>query len=647
MIKKEFDEFPFPQIAAFLRQIAPFDTLHTDELMRTVLRMEIAYAPRGEIIMKQGGAAADFLFIIHVGSVRITMSGDAGEEILADTRGEGDHFGDASILQGTQSFAEIVALEDTILYLIPAEAFKRLVDTYPAFERTFRFPLAKYIKGACESTNRLLSQPDASRTINLESFLIGKSVSDLMVKNILTCSPDTSIRNAAGKMTEKQASSIVILNDTGMPLGILTNRDLRSKVVAEGRCVEDRVTDVMSRDLYTVDSKTNAIDALLYMSRHDVRHLLITEEKSLVGVVSEHDFQMEIGSSPLGIMGQIEKADMVSQLSHMRPKIENVLEMLFIQGISIDKIVSLISEINDRVTSKILHLTEAEMKDSGMGCVPVSYCWMALGSEGRREQTTLTDQDNALAFVDVQQEDEERVRNWFHAFSGRVVDNLVQYGIPRCPGGMMASNPSWCLSEKKWQATFLDWIAHPEPLVVALSMIFFDFRAVQAGAEFVEHLRKEILEAIQRNYWSFIVHAAQEALQNSPPIGFFREFIVERSGEHQHQLDLKRRGMRPIVEASRIKALSLGIHATNTLERLAGIHESGDLEEGLYSDIHEAYNLINRLRIGQYLDAKALQQEPDNFIDPRRLNSLQRSMLKECFMAIDRFQKKLLLPYMR
>jgi len=167
-------EFPFPQIAAFLQKIAPFDTLPSDELIRIVSRMEIAYAPRGEIIMAQGGPAADFLYIINVGSVRITMSGDTGEELLADIRGEGDHFGDASILQGTQSFAEITALEDTILYLLPADAFKWLVDTYPAFERTFRFPLAKYIKEACESTNRLLSQPDASRTINLESFLIGK-----------------------------------------------------------------------------------------------------------------------------------------------------------------------------------------------------------------------------------------------------------------------------------------------------------------------------------------------------------------------------------------------------------------------------------------------------------------------------------------
>jgi len=647
MMNTGSNEFPFPQIAAFLQKIAPFDTLPSDELIRIVSRMEIAYAPRGEIIMAQGGPAADFLYIINVGSVRITMSGDTGEELLADIRGEGDHFGDASILQGTQSFAEITALEDTILYLLPADAFKWLVDTYPAFERTFRFPLAKYIKEACESTNRLLSQPDASRTINLESFLIGKIAADLMIKNILTCTPGTSIRCAARKMTEKQASSIVILDDTGMPSGILTNRDLRSKVVAQGRCVDDDVAKVMSSDLYTVDSKTNAFDALLYMSRHDVRHLLITEEKLLVGVVSEHDFQMEIGSSPLGIMGQIEKADTVSQLSLLRPKIENVLEMLFIQGISIDKIVSLISEINDRVTSKILHLTEAEMKDNGMGSVPVSYCWMALGSEGRREQTILTDQDNALAFVDVPQEDEERAQNWFHSFSGRVVDNLVQCGIPRCPGGMMASNPAWCLSEKKWQTTFLDWIAHPEPWVGAWSRRFFDFRAIRTGAEFVHRLQNEILEAIQRNYWSFLVHAAREALQNSPPIGFFREFIVERSGEHQNQLDLKRRGMRPIVEAARIKALALGIHATNTLERLAEIKMSGDLEEGLYSDIHEAYNLINRLRIGQYLDAKALHQQPDNFIDPRRLNSLQRSMLKECFMAIDRFQKKLLLPYVR
>lgn len=639
-------DFPFSQIKEFLKKAVPFDSLSDDELIRTISQMEIAYYPRGAIIVAQGSGSRDYLYIIHVGSVRITMVGDDGVEVLTDIRGEGDIFGNASILQGTESFADITATEDSILYLLPAELFKQLVNSHPVFERTFRFSLANYIKGACETKYRQLSQPDGTRTINLDSFLVGKSVADLMVKNIITCTPNISIRDAAKKMTGNQASSIVIINEAGAPSGIMTNRDLRSEVVAKGRSVDDKITEVMNSVLYAVDSKTYAFDALLYMSRHGIRHLLVTEEGHVVGIVSEHDFQMELGSSPLGIIAQIEKAETIDNLVRLRPKIDNVLEMLLMQGIPIDKTVSLITGINDRVTSQILYLTELKMKEYGMGSVPVPYCWMALGSEGRREQTLLTDQDNALSFTDIPKGNEENVRNWFLAFSEGVVNGLVRYGIPRCPGGIMASNPSWCQSEKKWQTTFLNWISRPDPLAVALSMIFFDFRAIHAGTEFLDGLRKELHDAIKRKR-HLLEHSAQEALNNPPPIGFFREFIVERSGEHKNQLDLKRRGLRPIIEVARIKALDLGVNMTNTLERLAAINDEGILDDGLYSDIQETYNFINHLRIDRYLDAKAVNHEPDNFINPLSLNNLQRNMLKESFIAIARLQKKLLNSYIR
>lgn len=172
-------------------------------------------------------------------------------------------------------------------------------------------------------------------------------------------------------------------------------------------------------------------------------------------------------------------------------------------------------------------------------------------------------------------------------------------------------------------------------------MIFFDFRAIHAGTAFLHHLRSEHHEAIKK-HGAFLREAALESLKYPPPIGFFREFIVDRSGEHNHQLDLKKRGLRPIIEAARIQALNTGIDATNTLERLAAINKAGILGDSLYLDIKEAYNLINHLRIVRYLDARAKNQQPDNFIDPRSLNSLQRNMLKESFVAIARLQKNLL-----
>lgn len=639
------DEFPFPQIGDFLRKVMPFDTLDDGELARIVSRIEIAYYPRGTVIVRQGSPSPDFLYIVHVGSVRITISGGGGEEILTDFRGEADAFGGASILQGSESLAEITATEDSILYLLPADVFRHLVNTNPAFERTFKFSLANYIKGACDSRYRQLSQPDGTRTINLDFFLAGKLVSDLMVRNLVTCGPDMSIRDAAAKMTRNQVSSIVVTDGRGTPLGVMTNRDLRSRVVAEGRSGDESVSGVMNRALHSVDRKTYAIDALLHMSEHHIRHLLVMDGDSAAGILSEHDFQVEVGSSPLGIIAQIEKAQTVDHLARLRKRIDNVLEMLLMQGVPVDKVVSLVTGINDRVTQRVLSLVEHAMADSGMGPAPVPYCWMALGSEGRREQTLLTDQDNSLSYADVPGEDGERVRRWFLAFSEGVVDGLVLYGIPRCPGGIMASNPSWCQPEGKWRETFSKWVLRPDPLAVMLSMIFFDFRAVHGGTEFIAGLREE-LHGNLRKKKTILELSAREALENPPPIGFFREFIVERSGEHRNQLDLKRRGLRPVIEAARIRALDLGVDRTNTMERLEAVRDAGILDDGLYSDIREAYHFMNRLRIDRYLDAVAMNRDPDNFIDPATLNSLQRNMLKESFSAVARLQKKLLGGYL-
>jgi len=477
-----------------------------------------------------------------------------------------------------------------------------------------------------------------------DMFLAGKLVSDLMVTDVLTCTPTTSIRGAAQRMSRLRVASIIIKGEGDIPVGILTDRDLREKVLAEGHNINAPVTEVMSHPLYTIHGQAYAFDALLDMSRHGVSHLLVTEDDRLIGIISDHDFRLEVGSSPVGVIGDIEKSQSVDELISTRLKIDHVREMVLRHGGSAKKMVQLVSELNDRVTRRLLVLTEQEIEERGMGHPPVPYCWISLGSEGRLEQTLRTDQDNALAFIDVPQKDREEVKQWFIRFSEQVVEGLVRYGFPRCPGGIMASNPRWCQTEAQWKRTFLGWVDDPNPLTLRMSTIFFDFRALYAGTDFLETLRHRLNESVKRNRL-FLRFMAKNVLYNRPPLGFLRQFVVEKSGEHKNKLNLKMRGLTPIVDCARVMALDLGISTTNTLERLDEIKNRGVLNHEFHSDLQEAYNFISYLRISRHLEARSRGEEPDNFVNPATLNSLQRKMLKESFFVINRLQEMLEFRY--
>jgi CBS domain-containing protein len=312
--------------------------------------------------------------------------------------------------------------------------------------------------------------------------------------------------------------------------------------------------------------------------------------------------------------------------------------MMLRQGGPVKQLVALVTGLNDRLTLRMLELIEKEMENKGFGKPPAPYGWLAFGSEGRMEQTLHTDQDNALFFSNPSDRDEAECKTWFLRFSEQVVDALVRSGIPPCPGGIMASNPKWCQTEDHWRDSFLTWITKPNPDTLLMASIFFDFRPIYAGTEFPHILRDLLLKAI-RKHRLFIRFMAKIALSNRPPLSLLKRFVVEKSGEHKNKFDLKMRGLTPVVDAARVLSLDLGIKTQNTLDRLAEINQRGVIDNDFYADLRETYDFIVYLQISRHLDALAKGEEPNNFIDPGSLNSLQRKMLKESFAVINRLQK--------
>jgi len=629
---------PFPRMLEFLRSVTPFDTLDIDELTHLVSRMEIAFFPGGQRIVNKGDPAFRYLYIIQQGAVSISLLDDHDEELLIDVRGEGDYFGASSLLQDKPAMFNISAHQDLIALVLPAEELKQLVSKYPVFHRYFDSSLARTFQAVRQSTEFQRPQPIGKTAINLNLFMTGKRAADLMSKNVLSCAPNVSVRTAARLMAQRRVSSIVITESNLYPLGILTDNDLRTKVLAADISPDVAVAEIMSQPVHTVAPDTYAFDVLLSMSHHGVRLLVVLENDRMIGIISEHDLQMETGYSPVQIVGEIQRTESLETLISMGPKIDSVLEMMLRQGGPVKQLVALVTELNDRLTVRMLKVVEKEMENKGFGKPPAPYGWLAFGSEGRMEQTLYTDQDNALFFSNPSDRDDAECKTWFLRFSERVVDALVRSGIPPCPGGVMASNPKWCQPENRWRDTFLEWITEPNPHTLLMASIFFDFRPIYSSTDFPDILKDLLFKAI-RKHRLFIRFMAKIALTNRPPMSLLKRFVVEKCGEHKNQFDLKMRGLTPVVDAARVLSLDLGIKTQNTLGRLAEINQRGVIGNEFHADLREAYDFIVYLQISRHLDALAKGEAPDNFINPGSLNSLQRKMLKESFSVIRRLQR--------
>jgi CBS domain-containing protein len=667
-------EFPFQRVLEFVRQAVPFDALPPEELERAVAAMEIAYFPKGQAVITEGGPPADHLYLIHSGSAKVVLAGGGGEgreekpaqpgdgregssEILVDIRGEGDTFGAVSLLQGSQALFTVIAREDLICYCLPAQAFRRLVEAHPAFDRHFSQGLARNLEAVRRGgAGDRARQAAGLGGYSLEAALVRSPVSELMSRPVLSCLPATPVRAAARRMSQRRVGSMVVADEGGHPLGVLTDTDLRVRVVSAGRDLDEPIADFMSRPVLTIAPEALGLEALITMSRHGVHHLVVVEDGRMVGVVCDHDLQTVAGMSPVGVVADIQKVDSVDELVQLHRKMDRVLENLLRQGGSARTMLELVTEFNDRLTLKLIELTESAMEHQGRGRPPVPYVWTALGSEGRREQTLRTDQDNALVFANLPEERAAGVQRWFLEFAGRVVDGLEACGFPRCRGGVMANNPRWCQTQKAWRRTFLGWVRDPKPETLRLASIFFDFRPIYAEADFLDKLESALRHAIEGNAL-FLRFLAKNALYNRPPLGFLRQFVVSKEGEHKNKLDLKLSGLTPIVDAVRVLALDQGVDqaqararlheispralVTNTLDRLEEITRRGLVKPELAEDLREAFSFITILRITHHLEARARGEVPDNHVDPASLNSLQRKMLKESFGVITKLQELL------
>jgi CBS domain-containing protein len=472
-----------------------------------------------------------------------------------------------------------------------------------------------------------------------ELSLLVRPVRELLHGPAATCAPATSVAEAAGLM--RQDTAVIVLDGDGAPLGIVTDRDLRIRIVVARRdAAATAVADVMSAPVVTIAAGALAFEALLEMTRRQIHHLVVVEDGRPVGVLASDDVVGARTTHPVSLAREIARAPSREALARLAGSVSGLVERLVDDGAGAGEIAHIVAELNDRIVVRVLAQAEAALAERGQGPPPVAYGWMVFGSEGRREQTLRTDQDNGLVYGDPAPDQGEAVARYFGALAGEVVAGLLAVGFPPCPGGAMASNPRWCQPLATWTAYFRDWMAHPTHEHVLAASMYFDLRSVGGAPELGAALAALVQEEAPRQR-RFLTAMASDVVDRRLPLGPLGGLRLPWSGARRGTLDLKGAGGLQLVGAGRVHALELGLRETGTIERFAGAGARGLYTPAEVAEITDAHDDLLRLRLARQLDCRSQGLPPDNRVNVRRLSHRNHVLLQEALRTVGRVQGKL------
>ena len=472
----------------------------------------------------------------------------------------------------------------------------------------------------------------ASATTDPALNLMATPVSALLRRGPVTLSPDTSIREAARTMSEQRVSSVLIV-EQNLLFGLVTDRDLRNRVIAAGLDTARPIADIATLAPMSIDVKAPAFDALLLMARHAIHHVPVLDGQRIVGMITATDLTEQQSTSAVYLAGDIYKQSTVEGLQSVAAKIGRLQQSLAAAQASAYSTGHIITTITDAITTRLLQLGEARL-----GPPPVDYVWVAAGSQARNEQTAKSDQDNCMVLDDAYNETVHG--DYFKALASFVCDGLNACGYVYCPGEMMAMTAQWRQPRRRWIECFTDWTSHPDPTALMLTCVFFDMRAIHGNHALLDDVRRHVLQMTRGNT-IFLAHLVGNALLREPPLGMFKGIATIRSGEHKGAVDLKHNGVVPVVDMARIYALAGGDADTNTHDRLRAAMANGALNEKNARDLQDALEFLAFLRIQHQTRQMAAGHPPDNHLHPQDLSNFEQSQLKDAFVVVQSMQKAL------
>lgn len=614
-----------------LTRFAPFDNMEREHLTWLVQRLKLAYYGKGEIVLGPDAGPVRTFYIIKQGVI------DAEQDVVRAQDNatwlelhEGECFPLGALLSRRAVASTYRAGRDTFCFELEAADFHELLRVSEPFHDF----CTRRIANLLEQSKQALQAQYAKSSSDQQSM--SSTLASLIRREPVSCAPETPLRTVLETMHKLGIGSMIAVDEKKKPVGIFTLHDVLDRVALAGISLDTALSAVMSPNPLTLPPNALAHDAALVMAKHGFRHLLVEADGQLKGLISEKDLFSLQRVGLRQISGAIRNAQALDTLKHSAADIRQLAHNMLAQGVAAEQLTQIISTLNDLLTSRIIEL---ELR-ADAAARAVDFCWLALGSEGRLEQTLNTDQDNGILFAASESDDLEAIRGVLLPFAKRVNLALAACGFPLCNGEVMASNPKWCLSLEEWKHTFANWIDHGDPMALLYSTIFFDFRPLH-GADHLAFELREWLRDVARKNTRFLHQMAANALRNRPPTGSILDYFTGQAGD----LDLKLSGITPFVDAARIFSLAVGGKETNTLQRLREIMEPLHIGPQDAEAWSEAFLFIQLLRLRLHHAQCQRQETLSNKVDPDSFNQLDQRILKEAFRQARKLQTKLALEY--
>ena len=617
----------------FLHKFPPFNQMDTAHLAFLVEHCQLRFYAEGDSIIKPSDGPVEHFYIVKQGRVHGERPHSArrGTETTFEITA-GECFPLAALIGERATRTEHLAAEDTFCLLPAKHAFIKLF----AVSNPLRDFALRGVSSLLDQVNQQV-QLRAVETLGAQ-YSLDTRLGELAMRQPIGCAPDTPLRDAVRLMHEQHVGSIVVLDPADKPLGIFTLRDLR-RVVADGVDLAQPIDNLMTPNPFHLAPDASAFDAAIAMTERHIAHVCLVEHEKLCGVISERDLFSLQRVDLVHLARTIRHAGKVETLAGLRSDIRLLVDRMLAHGASSTQITHIVTLLNDHTVCRVIELTLEDMGDPG-----IPFTWLCFGSEGRREQTLHTDQDNGILFEAENASEAATIRERLLPIAREINQRLAQCGFTLCKGNIMAGNPELCLSRQEWSRRFAGFVLEATPENLLGSSIYFDLRTIWGPDEGCEQLRSELLGRVASNSL-FQKMLAENALRQRPPVGRFRDFVVARSGADKDTLDLKVQGLTPFVDGARLLALANGISAVGTLERLRALITKGVIDALDGAAYEEAYHFIQQTRMQQH-QLQARDELPySNRVDPDHLNHLDRRILRESFRQAQRLQSSLAMRY--
>ncbi|MBJ7537881.1 DUF294 nucleotidyltransferase-like domain-containing protein [Marinomonas transparens] len=599
-----------PEVQKFIEATPPFLNLTLPQQKQLLTGVSMIYVRQGQRVMLQGESAT--VHLIRRGACEIRSPKGA----LVDQIADGECFGVSSAMVQNPDGLHVVALEDSLVYRFDKVRFMEMVEQNEAFGLFFEHTRHNRLRKLSRSQGEELTSPTSQ---------LSTPISHIMTRQLILASPNDTVQAIAQRMTEARVSSILVVENERL-LGIVTDRDLRSRVLALGVPSSLAVSDIMTRSPVSLLPDSLVMQAQTLMSESNIHHLpIVDEEQRAVGMLTAADLLRHQELSPLLLINQIHRQQSVESLAHVCKQWPTLIINLIVTDMKPADVGKVLATVSDNLTRRLIELALEKF-----GPAPMGFQFLVFGSQARQDQSLGSDQDNGLMLEREPTADESA---YFSDFSQFVCEGLGLCGIRLCPGDIMASNPAWRMTEAGWKKAFSKWIKSGEPSALLHASIFFDIRCVYGEEEAIKGLIKGMQIEVSKNS-VFLATLTRSALASKPPLGFFRHFLLESSGAHKHQLDLKHQGLALINDLARLYGLSCGTYRVGTLERLEQAIREKLMSVDTGRNLMDAWDELNALRLAAQRQHWQATGKASAYLDPKDLSSLERKHLKTTFSII-------------